>query len=405
MKGTVFFRQSKTSDSTGKAKRQGTWTYAFSVPKAGGRRQISKGGFATKKACEAALAEALVAHGQSGQAPVEPSKRLLGEYLQEWLDGRTNLKASTRSSYQRTITNLVAPFLGDVRLCDLTPMAVTKLYRTLRERGGFTRKGKKAERTQTEPLSDRSVHKVHVVLCAALGYAARNGLVRVNPMTLIDKDDRPKQNGADSPEMKTWTADEASKFLASSAHDRWAPIYDLDLHSGLRCGELAGLRWADVHLDDAVLITRNNRVSVDYVVHEGTTKSNKGRRVDLDAETIVMLRRWKVRQLEERLEWGESWTDSGYVFTYEDGRALHPGTIGWHFERLTKAAAVPRIRLHDIRHTHATLGLAAGVPLKVMSERLGHASTQITADLYQHVMPGMGADAASKVAGLLRRSS
>jgi len=92
------------------------------------------------------------------------------------------------------------------------------------------------------------------------------------------------------------------------------------------------------------------------------------------------------------------------VFTDELGEALHAGTIRWHFGRLIRLAGVPKIRLHDIRHTHATLGLAAGVPLKVMSERLGHASTQITADLYQHVIPGMGADAAAMIGGLLRRA-
>jgi integrase len=97
---------------------------------------------------------------------------------------------------------------------------------------------------------------------------------------------------------------------------------------------------------------------------------------------------------------GKGWA----VFTREDGSAIHPETIGWHLERLLRTVRVPRIRLHDLHHTHATLGLAAGVPLKVMSERLGHATTQITADLHQHVIPGMGADAAAKIGDLLRRA-
>jgi integrase len=104
------------------------------------------------------------------------------------------------------------------------------------------------------------------------------------------------------------------------------------------------------------------------------------------------------------MAWGEAWNDTGYVFTREDGTAIHPDNVSSRLETLIRRAGVPRIRVHDLRHTHATLGLAAGVPLKVMSERLGHATTQITADLYQHVIPGMGADAAAKIAGLLRQS-
>lgn len=404
MKGTVYFRESTSTKSEGKAKKQGTWTYAFSVPTAGGRRrQVSRGGFPTKRACEAALAAALVDHGRGPRHSNEPSKQALADFLQDWLDGKTNLKPSTRSSYQNSV-NKIRPFVGDVRLCDLTPQQVTKLYRTLRQRGGFTRKGiTKAggdQRTQSEPLNERSVHKVHTTLTGALGYAARTGLIRVNPMTLIDKDDRPKQTGADRPEMKTWTASESTAFLCAIEGDRYAPIYDLGLNTGMRRGELAGLRWADVH--DDFLTVRNTRVPADYVVHEGAPKSRKGRRVDLDPDTVAMLRRWRVRQIEERVALGEAWADTGYVFTNELGQPLHPGTISWHFERLVKVAGVPVIRLHDIRHTHATLGLAAGVPLKVMSERLGHATTQITADLYQHVIPGMGADAATKIARLIR---
>lgn len=152
-------------------------------------------------------------------------------------------------------------------------------------------------------------------------------------------------------------------------------------------------------------MVRQNRVSVDHAVHTGTPKSSKARTVDLDPATVAMLRSWRRRQLQERLAWSEAWADSGHVFTREDGTALHPTTIGWHLRRLIKVAGVPSIRLHDLRHTHATLGLAAGVPAKVMQERLGHASVQITLDLYSHVIPGMGADAAAKIGGLLRAAS
>lgn len=404
MKGQVFFRESKSKANAERKKKLGTWTYQFDVAKgSGGRRYITKGGFPTKQACEEALTLAMADHGRTPNALIEPSKMGLADYLRDdWLGTRSHLKQSTRDSYRRAIDSWIEPHLGDVRLCDLTATQIIKLYSTLRASGGTTKAGKKDDRTRTVPLSENTVHKAHIVLTGGLSYAAITGRLRINPMTLVPKSDRPKQ-GKGQPEMKTWTAEQAKTFLAASEHDRHCAIYDLDLNTGLRRGELAGLKWIDVDLEGCTLSVRRNRVPVNWQVHEDTPKSNKPRLVELDPDTVAMLRRWRRRQLEERMKWGEAWTDSGYVFTREDGTPLHPATIGWHFEKLVKAAGVPVIRLHDLRHTHATLGLAAGIPVKVMSERLGHAKVQITIDLYQHVMPGMGADAAAKIAGLLRR--
>jgi integrase len=406
MKGTIYPRPSTKDPRTG-AKRPvkgSTWTYAFSVELAGKRRQITKGGFRTKASAEEALSVALVEAGQGAKARVEPSKQPLADYLREWLESRTHLKPSTRAGYSNAIESWIAPHVGDVRLCDVTPEAVTKLYRTLREGGGRTRKGPKEGRRLGVPLAENSVHKVHVVLTASLGYAAATGRLRSNPMTLIPKSDRPKQGSHHRDELRTWTAAEATAFLRSTEGDRYAPIFDLALNTGARRGELAGLRWEDIDLDAGTLAVRRNRVPVNWKVEEGTPKSRRARVIDIDPETVAMLRRWRRAQLEERMAWGEAWTDSGYVFTREDGKPVHPESIGWHFERLVKKAGVPRLRLHDLRHTHATLGLAAGVPPKVMQERLGHASIQITLDLYQHVVPGMGADAAVKIGALLRRA-
>lgn len=116
----------------------------------------------------------------------------------------------------------------------------------------------------------------------------------------------------------------------------------------------------------------------------------------LDATTVAVLRAHRRRQLEERLAWGAAWTDSGLVFTYEDGSMLRPDFVTHHFLHLAKGAGLPVIRLHDLRHTSASLALAAKVPLKVVSDRLGHSSTAITADLYSHVLPEVAAEAAEQ---------
>jgi integrase len=402
MKGSVFFRPSTSSKAEGK-KRQGTWTYAFSVPKADGKRQVTKGGFSTRRACEAALAEALVEHGRAPGQLSEPSKMLVGQYLRdEWLPTKARLKPTTRGWYAMAIESYVQPHLGHVRLSELTPGQISKMYRALRIEGGV-RKGKGGVDLH-QPLTERSVHKVHVLMTSALGYALVTGRIRTNPVAMIPKDERPKQNTHDRPEMRTWTAEQARQFLRATSGDRSAPIYDLALNTGLRRGELAGLRWADVDFDNAVLRVRRNRVSISNQVHDGVPKSGRARVVDLDPATVAMLRAWRVRQLEDRLAWGEAWTDSGHVFTREDGTPVHPAAMSAKLKRLIRAAEVPVIRFHDLRHTHATLGLAAGVPVKVMQERLGHATAQITLDLYSHVIPGMGAEAAVKIAGLLRNA-
>jgi len=134
----------------------------------------------------------------------------------------------------------------------------------------------------------------------------------------------------------------------------------------------------------------------------GAPKTARGRRsVALDAETVKVLRNWRRTQLEERLAWGAAWTDTGRVFTREDGTDQHPSRVSERFGQLVKRSGLARIRLHDLRHSHATVALAANVHPKVVQERLGHASIAITLDLYSHVAPGMQQDAAAPVAALV----
>lgn len=375
-----------------------TWTFQFAVPRGEGRRFITKGGFRTKKEAEAALAEALADHGRSPTASVEPSKLPLARYLtEEWLPTLHGLKPTTRRGYRVLVDAYIVPGLGDVRLCDLTAGQVAKFYEQLRTSGR-----KRPKKDGSRGLSDSTVHHVHVAMSAALGHAVEAGLLRISPISQLPKKARPKVRSEQRPEMTVWSVDECQQFLAVAADHRLGPVYELDLNTGLRRGELVALRWANVDLEAKVLAVRRNSAVVDYEIVEGTPKGNRARTVDLDDGTVAALRAHRRRQLEERLAWGEAWQEHGLVFTKEDGSPLHPQTLLWHLRKISAAAGVPRVRLHDLRHTHATLGLAAGVPAKVMQERLGHSSVQITLDLYAHVLPGMQADAAAKIGGLLR---
>jgi integrase len=230
----------------------------------------------------------------------------------------------------------------------------------------------------------------------ALRDAARWGLVARNVATLASPP-RPRRA-----EMRTWTAGELRAFLDHVAGDRLGALWMLAASTGMRRGELAGLRWADVDLERGRVAIRQTLVLAGRQVVRSEPKTNRGRRsVALDPRTVAQLRAWRAAQAAERLAWGAGWTSSGLVFTRDDGTPLHPEWLSDAFEWRVRTAGLPPIRLHDLRHTHASLGLAAGVPVKVMSERLGHTTSSFTADAYQHVTPQLEEAAAATVARLV----
>jgi integrase len=201
---------------------------------------------------------------------------------------------------------------------------------------------------------------------------------------------------------RSWTAAELRAFLEHVEGDRLAAVWMVAASTGMRRGEVLGLRWADVDLDLARVAVRQTLVLAGRQVVTSEPKTSRGRRsIALDPRTVAALKAWRAAQKAERLAWGPSWTDTGLVFTREDGTPIHPEWLSDAFEWRVRTAGLPRIRLHDLRHTHASLGLAAGVPVKVMSERLGHATSSFTADVYQHVTPALEEQAALTVARLV----
>ena len=177
--------------------------------------------------------------------------------------------------------------------------------------------------------------------------------------------------------------------------DRLYALYHLVTFRGLRRGEAVGLPWAEVDLVGRSLAVSEQIVQVGYLTETGPPKSDSARVVVLDADSVAVLQSHKVRQNQERLAWGPGWVNSGLVFTREDGTALHPEYVSRHFERLARNAGLPPVRLHDLRHGAATFLLAAGVPMRVVMETLGHSSYQLTADTYSHVLPELQRDAAN----------
>lgn len=363
----------------GTIRRRGdTWTYQFMVPDArrtGGRRTVSKGGFRLRREAEAALAEAL--SGFDDHAHVEPTKLTLGQYLSdEWLPSLRN-KPSTVQGYSDQVRFYVEPHLGHVRLRDLSGGDIVRLYATLRESG---------RRRGSGGLSESSMVKVHITLSKALNDAVESGLIARSPMTRLPKRVRPAS--ARTEKRPRWSSEEVSRFLAHVEGDRLAALYRLVLATGLRRSEVAGLRWEALDLDAGVLSVSSARVSVNYGVREGAPKSNRSRTISLGSETIVAMRAHRRRQLEERMAWGEAWTDSGYVFVTEDGQALHPQRLPILLRRHALAAGVPPIPFHSLRHTCASHLLRRGVPVWDVSRMFGHASIAITIDTYNDDVDG-----------------
>jgi integrase len=223
-------------------------------------------------------------------------------------------------------------------------------------------------------------------------------------------DDVDPPHGA-SPQQQVWTPGQLRAFLAHVRNDRLYALWLLVATTGMRRAELAGLCWSDIDFARARLAPRLPRVVVNYQVHESDTKTASGRRsLALDPATLEALGDHRRRQAEERAL-AEIGDDNDLVFTWPDGRPLHPDLITDWFQRHAKRVVwqqdgqqkvgLPAIRLHDVRHSYATAALAAGIPAKIVSERLGHANVQITLDTYSHVIPGLDEQAAATVARLI----
>jgi integrase len=376
----------------GRVYRRGKrWTYVFEAgvdPATGKRRRRHDSGFKTKREAEEAKRQAMKAFDSGITAPGEVPT--LGAYVAEWLAGRrSSLRQSTWASYEDVLEGRVVPRLGALRVDRVTGKHIADMLVELKEHGGRNpRRG--------PGLSATSVKYTLSVLNLAFNDAVKRGLAPRNPCAHVD---RPRVT---KPEMSWWSVDEARTFLNYTADDRLSACWTLALTTGMRRGELLGLKWDDIDMDAGRLAVRRTLVSVGYQIRRSEPKTAASRRVvALDPGTVAALRGHRARQAEERLAVGAGYLDGDLVFCDVAGEPLHPDTVTKRFDRLVAAAGVPRIRLHDCRHTCATTLLEAGVPLKVVTERLGHSSTQITADLYQHVGETMQEDAAAKIGAAL----
>jgi integrase len=352
--------------------------------------------FLTKKEALAAMSKAQGASGTGGF--VNPSKQSTGEYLAEWLAGQSQLRPSTMASYRKNIRLHLVPHIGAIPLASLTATRVSALYRQLEKSG-------RADHREGEGLSARTVRYIAMILSSALAEAVETGRLAVNPAA---KAKPPTAEQARAPEMHPWTEHELKDvFLPWSAassphHVAWRVL----AYTGARRGEVLELRWRDWDPETATMKIRRSagvirNAGEGATVAVGLTKTGRDRSVTVDAETAVLLKSWRLERA--RLGLHLAGPDS-LIFSDMEGRHLHPERFSRTFQdTLARCRKVhpdlPMIRLHDLRHTHATILLRKRVPVKAVSVRLGHSSAVVTMTVYAGWMPADDADAAAVFAG------
>ena len=362
------------------------------VDERGKRKQKWLSGFDTKGEAQRGLTEALSAVDRGTY--IEPSKQTLERYLlDEWLPAcAARIRPTTVESYRHLIELHVVPAIGRTPLAQLTPLSLTKFYGRLLTTGRVRGSG---------GLSPRTVRYVHAIIRKSMSDAVAWRLLPSNP---CDGAVPPSAAAAKSPEMKVWTAEQVRAFLDFTREDRDYMTWHLAVSCGLRRGEVCGLRWSDLSLDATppTLSVKQQLVESMYRVTFAPPKTARGKRlVVLDPVTVAALRAHRRRQAAERLALGAAYDDHDLVVARLDGTPVHPNNVGQHFRRQIVKAGLPLIRFHDLRHTHATLALQAGIHPKIVSERLGHASTSFTLDVYSHATPSMQQQAADVMSAVL----
>ncbi len=358
-------------------RKDGRWAAVLDLGYQDGRRkrkalygrtksEVQKKLFATRRALQDGL-------------PITSERQRLGQFLLRWLEdvARPNLRPRTYIRYREILMCHAIPALGKRPLARIMPQDLQRLY----------------SRKLEEGLAARTVGKVHVVLHRALQDAVRWGLVGRNVCDAV----RPPK--VHTQEMRALSPDEARQFLAAAQGDPLEALYTLAVTTGLRQGELLGLKWQDVDLEAGQLQVRRTiaRVNGQGFVEQEPKSARSRRSISLTPMAVTTIRQHRARQLQWRLE-AIAWEDNHLIFPNEVGRPIEAQNLMRRsFYPLLERAELQRMRFHDLRHTAATLMLAQGIHPKVVQEMLGHSTVSLTLDTYSHIMPNMQAEAAAKM--------
>lgn len=358
-------------------RRNGKWGYRYSYMSNGKSRVKSRQGFATKDKAQRELVENLAS---LNRVDIIESTDPLGEYLTVWLDllGKSgNVKRSTVRARRDHIINYLVPHLGHIRLNELKHDHVANMYAELVANG---RKNKNAKRG--DGLSPKTVRDIGSTLVRSLNDAIKSDKLFRN---VASKVQLPRY---ERPEITPYDESQVRELLehANRTGDYFAPVWRLLIASGMRRGEICGLKWSDLDMLNGTIAINDTRITIDGKIVNETPKTRKSRRItSLDPGTITELAKFRNAQDDAKTQLG-SW-HSPYVVTDLDGKPINPDRLSRLFKRACVNAGLPMPRLHDTRHTSVTLGMSAGVPIHVLSGRVGHSNVTTTLNVYSAFLP------------------
>lgn len=359
----------------GLVKRGNTWSYIVRVTDPATGKKSNKwvsGGWTRRE--DAKRARDKARNDVQRGTWVPQTDMTVGAYLDGWVKTQEgHLKPSTAASYRSKIDNYLKPALGGLRLQALSPSMLTRVFSEMAASGG----------KDGAPLSPRSVEFIRAVLRKALADAVVDRVIEVNPAV---GSKAPRKDG--KPKHITWTGEQQRQFLTAVKDTRWHPLWMLALATGMRRGELAALRWADVDLPKGVVRVEHSVTYVDGVRQQTTPKNHDRRRVQIDPKTVGVLKAWRKRTAAERLALGADYADTdGLVFVWDDGRECLPDYMSKEFVDVQAGLGLPRMTLHGTRHSHATTLLREGVPVHIVAKRLGHRDPSVTLNVYADAIP------------------
>jgi integrase len=365
---------------------KGTWTIIIDLgkdPYSGKRRQQWHTIKGTKRAAQRTLNEMLVAVEKGTYT--KPSRLTLGDWLTQWLEGYVAMSTTrrTQESYRYIVTRHLLPSLGSIPISQMEPQQLQTYYAQALANGRTDHSG---------GLSARSVLYHHRILSEALSHAVKMGILARNVAELVEP---PRPVKA---QMRTLSDEEIIKFLVAARETSYYVFFSVLLCTGLRRGELLALRWRNVDLDRAVLYITETAFKLsngEYVIKEPKTATSR-RMVALPPSLVVLLKGYRADHELFFIQLGAQLQEDDFLFVRLDRKPLNPNAITLAFRRIIRKAGLQHIRVHDLRHTHASLMLKAGIHPKIVSERLGHANIGITLDTYSHVLPGLQEEAAEK---------
>lgn len=351
----------------GIAKRGSTYSYIVRVkdPETGKTKQKWISGFATK-------AEAISARDKARTDArtgifVSPTKITVQDHFEAWWTIKSQkVKPTTADNYRQILDRYILPNLGSMALKDLTPVLIERMLLDL-----------------NKDHSESTVRLVSIVLAQGLDRAIKDHLLAINPAKGIERPKGKKKS------VTPYTSSELKELLKALEDHRLFAFFRLLAYSGARRGEILALRWSDLEFDKGTLSISKNRTRIGRsVIEQDSTKGGDGKRyIQIDSETLRILKKHRTDQIEERMKAGSAWQEQNYIFTQVTGEPLDPSTPYQLFKKVAKKIGLRSESLHSIRHLHATELLNSGVSVHLVKDRLGHSDISTTLRIYAHIRP------------------